>query len=97
MSPATGPASGGDLVRLRGSNFATRVAVRFGDVAASVVAVRDDSAGSLVDVRTPLLEPGVVDVALQNLDAAGVPVAGELVIFLAPIGPFVRRSPASPI
>ena len=80
VSPATGPASGGDLVRLRGSNFAARVAVRFGDVAASVVAVREDSAGSLVDVRTPLLEPGVVDVALQNLDAAGVPVAGEFAI-----------------
>lgn len=80
VTPGAGPASGGDLVRLVGTGFAPRVAVRFGGRAAPIVAARDEAGVSLVDVRTPAHEAGVVDVELQNLDASEVPIAGEFVL-----------------
>lgn len=73
--PSTGPTSGGDLVTIRGSGFAPRVAVRFGDLAAEVVSVRDAE----VHVHTPPHVEGTVDVTLTNLDLAGVPVPGEAI------------------
>ena len=79
-TPGTGPASGGDLVRLVGTGFAPSVAVRFGERAATIVAVREEAGVSLADVRTPAHEARVVDVELQNLDANDVPVAGESVL-----------------
>lgn len=82
LTPATGPASGGDLVRLRGTGFAEQLSVRFAGKPAVVVAVREDASGSLADVRTPASEPGTVDLELQNLDAAGAPIAGELALLV---------------
>jgi hypothetical protein len=73
VTPGAGPASGGDLVRLVGTGFAPRVAVRLGGRAATIVAVREEAGASLADVRTPAHEAGVVDVELQNLDADDVP------------------------
>jgi len=78
VSPSVGPAGGGDLVRLRGAGFAERVTVRFAGQAALTTAVRDEAGVSVADVRTPAVEASVVDVELQNLDAAGLPVPGEL-------------------
>lgn len=78
VTPATGPASGGDLVRLRGTGFADRVVVRFAGQAAVVVAVREETSASVADVRTPVLEPATADVELQNLDPTGAPVPDEL-------------------
>ena len=78
ISPASGPASGGDLVTLQGA-FASRIAVRFGDAIATVVAVRADAGVSVAQVRTPSHAEAVVDIVLSNLDAAGNPVAGESV------------------
>lgn len=80
VTPSAGPASGGDLVRLVGTGFAPKVAVRFGERAATIVAVRDEAGVSLVDVRTPAHEAGVIDVELQNVDANDVPVASESVL-----------------
>jgi len=80
VTPDAGPASGGDLVRLVGTGFAPKVAVRFGERAATVVAIREEAGASLADVRTPAHEAGVVDVELQNLDANEVPIAGESVL-----------------
>ena len=80
VTPGAGPASGGDLVRLVGTGFAPKVAVRFGERAATIVAVRDEAGVSLVDVRTPAHEAGVIDVELQNVEANDVPVAGESVL-----------------
>ena len=76
ISPASGPASGGDLVTLQGT-FAPRIVVRFGDAIATVVAVRADAGISVAQVRTPSHAEAVVDIVLSNLDAAGNPVAGE--------------------
>ena len=73
IDPVSGPTSGGDLVRLIGTDFAARVSVRFGDLPAVVLAVRGDAA----EVRTPAHSEGPIDVVLQNLDAAGVPIPGE--------------------
>ena len=79
VNPTFGPASGGDLVRLHGTGFAPRIAVFLGGLPAIVVAVRDDAAGRLADIRTPIHEPGLVEVTLQNLGPDGRPVPGEVV------------------
>ncbi|MBN2196404.1 MAG: IPT/TIG domain-containing protein [Polyangiaceae bacterium] len=83
VSPSAGPASGGDLVRLRGTAFAGRVAVRFAGQAATVVAVREEAGASVADVRTPAVDPTTADVELENLDTEGVPVPGELALLPA--------------
>lgn len=79
ISPTTGPASGGDLVRVTGSSFAERVSVSFGGAAAEVVALRVELGSSVVDVRTPPHDAGEVDVVVTNLDADGSPAPGESV------------------
>ncbi len=77
VSPSSGPAGGGDLVRLTGSGFAPQVAVLFGGAPAEVLSVREEAGVSVADVRTPAHADAVVDVTLRNLDAAGEPVPGE--------------------
>jgi hypothetical protein len=76
VSPASGPASGGDLVTVRGT-FGSRIAVRFGDALATVVSVRDEGDVSIAQVRTPTHAEALVDVTLSNVDAVGTPVVGE--------------------
>jgi hypothetical protein len=76
ITPASGPSSGGDLVVLRGA-FGARVAVRFGDAAATVISVRDDGGVSIAQVRTPAHSEALVDVTIANLDNAGAPIVGE--------------------
>lgn len=78
VTPPTGPAGGGDLVRVTGAGFAAQVQVRFGGQSALVLAVRTEASTSIADVRTPPREVGLVDVELVNLDAAGTPIAGEV-------------------
>lgn len=80
VQPAAGPSSGGDLVRLVGTDLADRVRVLFGGVRAEVLSVRDEAGLCVVDLRTPIHAVGVVDVELSNLDAAGDPVPGESVV-----------------
>ncbi|HEU4406977.1 MAG TPA: IPT/TIG domain-containing protein, partial [Polyangiaceae bacterium] len=53
LTAASGPSSGGAFVRLSGAGFAPRVAVRFGDALATVLAVFTDADGAVVDLRTP--------------------------------------------
>jgi len=77
VSSQRGRAGGGDLVRLMGTGFASRVEVRFGEQLAEVVILREEGAVSIADVRTPPHAEGAVDVVLQNLDAAGAPIPGE--------------------
>lgn len=77
VEPAVGPSSGGDLVRLIGTNLAHFVRTMFGESSASVLSVREESGLCIVDVHTPRHAPGVVEVVLENLDSAGVPVPGE--------------------
>lgn len=83
LSPARGRAGGGDLVRLIGSGFGPLVEVRFGDVPAEVVTLREEAGRSIADVRTPAHDDGAVDVVVQNLTAEGVGVAGERVVLAA--------------
>ncbi len=66
VGPSAGPASGGDLVRLRGTDFVGRVAVRFAGQAATVVAVREEAGTSVADVRTPAVDPTTADVEPQT-------------------------------
>ncbi len=77
VSPTAGPASGGDLVRLRGTGFAERVQALFGGVPATVLNVREAGGESFADVRTPAHLPGAAEVVLRNLDSDGAPVPGE--------------------
>ncbi len=83
VTPAVGPASGGDLVRVVGTGFAANLAVRFGGAAGVVVAVREEAGTSIADVRTPPHEAGFVDIELINLDPAGAPVPGESMLLPA--------------
>ena len=93
IAPAVGPSSGGDLVRLVGSHIAAAVIVRFGGVPAHVESVRRESGVDIVDVRTPLHAEGIVDLELENLDAAGAPIAGERLVVPAAYR-FVRANVA---
>lgn len=77
INPASGPTSGGDLVRLAGTGFAPKVAILFDGAPAEVLSVREESGAWLADVRTPAHLEGSVDVLLRNLDADGQPVPGE--------------------
>ena len=63
VEPASGPASGGTLVRVRGAGFAPGCEVRFGGVVASAVAVFDE--GELQCV-VPGGAPGAVDVEVAT-------------------------------
>ena len=53
VQPVAGPSSGGDLVRLVGTDLADRVRVLFGGVRAEAPSVRDE-AGLRVQIRGPL-------------------------------------------
>jgi hypothetical protein len=76
--PTTGPASGGDLVTVVGAGVGPAVSVHFGGVAGTVVSLRDKAGAAVLQIRTPPHAEGVVDVTVQNLDSAGVPIAGAL-------------------
>ncbi len=73
VEPASGPSSGGDLVRLLGQGFAASTAVWFGTVAGVVESVTPTQ----IIVRTPSHAEATVDIALQNLDASGQSIPGE--------------------
>lgn len=77
IEPNTGPASGGDLVRLHGAGFAERIHVLFDGVVATVLNVRKAGGKSFADLRTPPHATGAADVTLRNLDADGTPIPGE--------------------
>jgi len=80
---ATGPTGGGDLVTLRGTGFAATVEVWFGGVCAEIVSVREEAGLSVCVLRTPAQAESVVDIALQNLDVAGLPVPTERVVLVS--------------
>jgi hypothetical protein len=92
IQPATGPSSGGDLVRLVGSGFADAVRVSFGGALAHVESLRREGA-DIVDVRTSPHAEGAVDIVLENVDASGMAIAGEGVL-LAGGYRFVRANVA---
>ncbi|MCG8419631.1 MAG: IPT/TIG domain-containing protein [Proteobacteria bacterium] len=83
IEPVSGPASGGDLVRLTGMEFGPRVAVWFGDVVATVLSLRQDQGVSVADVRTSAHAEGPVDIVLRNVDASDTPIPGEEAILSA--------------
>jgi hypothetical protein len=76
IGPAVGPTSGGDLVTLRGV-FSAGLAVHFGEVAAMIVARREEGGASMLQVRTPAHVEALVGVSVTHFDAAGAPIAGE--------------------
>src|SRR5690606_11751880 len=77
VTPSAGPAAGGDLVRVTGTDFAAAVEVLFDGVPATVESLRDEAGVSIADVRTPAHADENVDVTVRNLDGSGVPVPGE--------------------
>jgi len=83
LQPPQGPAGGGDLVRLVGAGFAARLQVLFDGTPVQVLSVRDEAGVFVADLRTAAHAPALVDVVVQNLDAVGLPVAGETVLLAA--------------
>jgi hypothetical protein len=80
VQAAQGPSGGGDIVRLVGAGFASRIVVLFDGAAVDVLTVREDARLSIADVRTRSHVPELVDVVVQNLDTTGVPIAGETAV-----------------
>ena len=78
VTPEKGPTSGGDLVRVVGQGFGVQARVRFGDVWGTVLSVREEAGLSVIDVRTPPHPEALVPVTVENLDASGAPIPGEL-------------------
>lgn len=76
VQPRRGPTSGGDLVTVRATGVGSAVRAFFGATRAQVESVRE-AGYSVVVLKTPAHAPARVDVTLENLDAAGAPVAGE--------------------
>ncbi|MCP3104518.1 IPT/TIG domain-containing protein [Myxococcus sp. K15C18031901] len=76
VTPSSGPTSGGDILRLAGTGFSSRVAVRLGGLSAEVRSVREEAGTHFVEVRTPPREVGRVDVELLNLSVDGNPIPG---------------------
>ncbi len=79
ISPRKGPTSGGVLIRITGEGIGEHAAVFFGDLQAEVLVIQKNGPVATVEVRAPALPPGVVSVTLENLDASGKPITGELV------------------
>jgi hypothetical protein len=77
LSQDRGPTSGGDIVRLSGTNLSTRLAVWFGGAEAEVLRVVGFAGGTFADVRTPAHAPALVDVVAWNLDQEGLPLEAE--------------------
>ncbi|MCU0659602.1 MAG: IPT/TIG domain-containing protein [Polyangiaceae bacterium] len=83
IQPAQGPTSGGDVVLLRAMHLAPRVRVSFGSVEAQVLVQHEEIGAFSLQVRTPAHPDGVVAVRLENLDAVGAPIPGEVAVLAA--------------
>jgi len=77
ISQDRGPTSGGDIVRLSGTDLSERIAVWFGGAESQVLRVVRLSSTTFADVRTPAHVPALVDVVAWNLDEDGLPLDGE--------------------
>lgn len=93
VSPSSAVADGSEFAYIIGSGFADAVAVRFGAAVATVEGVFTEGAARVALVRVPKaaaaagedpnrIEPGVVDVEVQNLDAEGLPIPGEVDVLI---------------
>jgi len=78
IEPVVGPTSGGNLVRIVGSEFAPVVRVGFGAAEPVVVPSWGLSSARIADVVAPSHDTGAVDVVVENLDGRGQPVRGEV-------------------
>lgn len=102
INPGIGHTAGRVVVEIVGTNFQLptipdhgpvpgpvpkTVRVLFGDVPAELVEV---VTASRLFVTTPIHDPGAVAVTIQNLDADGVPIAGEDVLSPDAVYSFMR-------
>lgn len=78
VSPATGPATGGDLVRITAQDLGSLAPyVLFGSADAQVLNVFQEAGFFYIDLHTPPHVPEVVDVTLGLLDEDDNPVPGS--------------------
>jgi hypothetical protein len=80
--PASGPTTGA---------LPQTVEIRIGGMPATRVLVRDDAGVTIATCLTPPGTPGPAEILLQNLDGAGVPIAGEAMLLP---GAFTYERPA---
>src|SRR4030095_8184382 len=69
VEPNTGPTSGGTVVRITGTNFASGSTVTFGGATATSVIV---SSSSAITATTPAHGAGLVDVVVRKADGSSV-------------------------
>jgi len=84
LTPASGPASGGTTVTLKGLSFAEGMTVGFGATTASEIVVES---GQLATCVAPPHVPGRVDVVVQNPDGGRDTFFGGFFYFEAGEGP----------
>jgi hypothetical protein len=83
ISAASGPAAGGTVVTIRGSNFNDASAVHFGSTAASFTI---DSAGVITAVA-PAHATGTVDVTVTNAAGTSSTTSADHFLYVSPAAP----------
>ncbi len=89
VAPATGSASGGELVRVVARAVTAPIQIRFGDAVAEIFSLRPEGAAFVIDIRTPAAPPGPTALTITNLLADGTPgesASAPFRFLRAPIG-----------
>ena len=77
INPATGPAAGGTVVQISGTNFIGTTQVDFGGVAAKSFTVNSSTSITATEPAEPVGGPSVVDVSVYNAGASATTSADK--------------------
>ena len=80
LSPTTGPAAGGTIVTINGTNFTGVTAVKFGATAATIVT----KSATKLTARAPAHAAGTVDVQVTTPLGTSTPVTADRFTYIAP-------------
>ena len=93
VSPASGSAAGGDMVRITGKYLDSALNVVFGSRPATTFSA-DDLSGEHITAKAPASPAGTVDVHVSNLHSTSETVAADRFTFVAPTALLIGSGPA---